>query len=68
MIETRNSKIAGISVCVPKNVINNKNRLKIKDKDQFINLTGVKKHYLDEKKKFNTQTYVYVLQRKLLRD
>ena len=30
MIETRNSKIAGISVCVP-NVINNKNRLKIKD-------------------------------------
>ncbi len=54
MIETNNSKIAGISVCVPKNVINNKNRLQIKDKDQFINLTGVKKHYLDEKKKFNT--------------
>ena len=54
MIQTQNSKIEGISVCVPNNLVVNQERLNLKDKEQFINLTGVKQHYLDEKKKFNT--------------
>ena len=54
MIQTQNSKIEGISVCVPNNLVVNQERLNLKDKEQFINLTGVKQHYLDEKKRFNT--------------
>ena len=54
MITTSNSKIKGVSVCVPDNHITNKSKLSFKEKDQFINLTGVKKHYLDEKKNFKT--------------
>ncbi len=54
MILTQNSKISGISVCVPNNLIKNTERLKFKDKEQFIKLTGVEEHYLDEKKIFKT--------------
>ena len=48
MILTHYAKIR-VSVCVPDNLVNNLKRLKFKDKKQFINLTGVSEHYIDEK-------------------
>ena len=59
MILTQNSKISGISVCVPNNLIKNNERLKFKDKDQFIKLTGVEEHYLDEKNILKTSDLCY---------
>ena len=49
MIQTQNSKIEGISVCVPNNLVVNQERLNLKDKEQFINLTGVSNIILMEK-------------------
>ena len=51
MFTNKNCEISGISVCVPNSQINNKKFLKINDKNEFIQSTGVKRHFLDLKKK-----------------
>ena len=57
MILTHYAKISGVSVCVPDNLVNNLKRLKFKDKKQFINLTGVSEHYIDEKNLLKLQIF-----------
>ena len=47
MYTNNDCEISGISVCVPKKQINNKKFLKLKEKNEFIQHTGVSKHFLD---------------------
>ncbi len=68
MILTQNAKISGVSVCVPDNLVNNLKRLKFKDKKQFINLTGVSEHYLDERNLFKTSDLCLKAAEKIIND
>ena len=52
MYTSNDCEISGISVCVPKKQIDNKKFLKFKDKNEFIQHTGVNKHFLNLKKKY----------------
>ena len=54
MFKTNFCELSGISVCVPDQHIDNKKFLKIENKNKFISSTGVKKHYLDLKRKIST--------------
>ena len=47
MYTNNDCEISGISVCVPKKQIDNKSILKFKDKNEFIQHTGVNRHFLD---------------------
>jgi len=68
MILTQNAKISGVSVCVQNNLVNNLKRLKFKDKKQFINLTGVSEHYLDERNLFKTSDLCLKAAEKIIND
>jgi 3-oxoacyl-[acyl-carrier-protein] synthase-3 len=68
MILTQNAKISGVSVCVPNNLVNNLKRLKFKDKKQFINLTGVSEHYIDERNLFKTSDLCLKAAEKIIND
>ena len=68
MILTHYAKISGVSVCVPDNLVNNLKRLKFKDKKQFINLTGVSEHYIDEKNLLKTSDLCLKAAEKIIND
>ena len=63
MYTNNDCEISGISVCVPKNQIDNRKFLKFKDKNEFIQHTGVKKHFLNLKNKFQVLTHQFLLER-----
>ena len=54
MYTNNDCEISGISVCVPKKQINNKKFLKFKEKNEFIQHTGVSKHFLDLNQSIST--------------
>ena len=68
MFINKNCEISGISVCVPNSKIDNSNLLKIIDKSKFIQHTGVKRHFLNLKKKFLPPIFVLLQQIKLLKN
>ena len=54
MYTNNDCEISGISVCVPRKQINNKKFLKFKEKNEFIQHTGVSKHFLDLNQSIST--------------
>jgi 3-oxoacyl-[acyl-carrier-protein] synthase-3 len=68
MFTSRYCEISGISVCVPNSQINNKKFLKISDKNEFIQSTGVKRHFLDLKKKISTSDLCIVAANKVIKN
>ena len=68
MYSNNDCEISGISVCVPKKQINNKNYLKFKDKNEFIQHTGVNKHFLDLKRKISTSDLCLVASNKIIKN
>ena len=66
MYTNNDCEISGISVCVPKNQIDNKKFLKFKDKNEFIQHTGVKKHFLNLKKNISTSDLCFVAANKII--
>ena len=66
MYTNNDCEISGISVCVPKNQIDNKKFLKFKDKNEFIQHTGVKKHFLNLKKNISTSDLCFVATNKII--
>ena len=68
MYTNNDCEIAGISVCVPKKKLNNKNFLKFKDKKEFIQHTGVHSHFLDLSKKISTSDLCFVAANKIIKN
>jgi 3-oxoacyl-[acyl-carrier-protein] synthase-3 len=68
MFTSRYCEISGISVCVPNSQINNKKFLKINDKNEFIQSTGVKRHFLDLKRKISTSDLCFVAANKVIKN
>ena len=67
MYTNNSSIISGISVCVPKNEINNYSFLKKDGADQFIKHTGVKKHFLSSNNKLSTSDLCYVAAERIIK-
>ena len=68
MYKSNDCRISGISVCVPKTKIVNKNFLKFKGKNDFIKHTGVQKHFLDLKNKISTSDLCLVSANKIIKN
>ena len=67
MYTNNSSIISGVSVCVPKNEINNYSFLKKGGVDQFIKHTGVKKHFLSSNNKLSTSDLCYVAAERIIK-
>ena len=66
MYTNNDCEISGISVCVPKKQIDNKSILKFKDKNEFIQHTGVNRHFLDLNQKISTSDLCLVATNKII--
>ena len=67
MYTNNDCEISGISVCVPKKQIDNKSILKFKDKNEFIQHTGVNRHFLDLNQKISPSDLCLVATNKIIK-
>ena len=68
MYTNNDCEISGISVCVPRNQINNNKFLKFKEKKEFIRHTGVNKHFLDLKQSISTSDLCLIASNNIIKN